>query len=242
MLRRLQRQATSSEIVASAKRVTRASQTLDGRTCHSAERIATCRFTMPSCLSLERLRQLQFWLHLTVSRPRFHKITTFLKKIATPISCFGTVGNNVRQSGLSYLARKVCLLGCPVTECRSKTVYRQVSRPIRRSIMSMDIFDSGLFRRSPGNTKSFCRIAFSRFTMVNAAVDSGTLCSRPAFMRLAGTVHILFSKLISSQRAPSTSPVRAAVKIANSSARAATASRCRIFSKKPGSSPYGKAA
>ena len=104
------------------------------------------------------------------------------------------------------------------------------------------MFDSGLFRRSPGNTKSFCRIAFRRFTTIDAAIDIGTSCGRPAFMRLAGTVHIFVFKidLVPTRTKNFAGPGRRRVE--NSSARAATASRCRIFSKKPGSSLYGRAA
>ena len=48
-----------------------------------------------------------------------------------------------------------------------------------------------------------------------------------AFMRLAGIVQIALSRSTSAHVAPITSPVRAAVRIVNSSASAATASRLR---------------
>lgn len=54
-----------------------------------------------------------------------------------------------------------------------------------------------------------------------AAAVSGTRCLRLAFMREAGIVQVLPLRSISSHVAPSTSPARAAVKIANSNARAA---------------------
>ena len=57
--------------------------------------------------------------------------------------------------------------------------------------------------------------------------DNGTRCSRFAFVLDAGTIHSASPKLISAQRAPSTSPVRQAVKTVNSSAIAATPSRAR---------------
>ena len=50
--------------------------------------------------------------------------------------------------------------------------------------------------------------------------QSGTRWPFPAFIRSPGTVQILFFKSISDQRAPITSPVRAAVRIRNSNARA----------------------
>ena len=48
-----------------------------------------------------------------------------------------------------------------------------------------------------------------------AGSDSGTLCSLAAFMRAAGTVQRACVLSISDQRAPITSPVRAAVRMAN---------------------------
>ena len=49
-----------------------------------------------------------------------------------------------------------------------------------------------------------------------AALDSGTRCSRPPFIRLAGIVHTFARRSSSSHLAPSTSPCLAAVKIVNS--------------------------
>ena len=79
------------------------------------------------------------------------------------------------------------------------------------------------------------------FRSVTAAVDSGTRCSFPAFMRSAGIVHTRASISISIHVAPRTSPDRAAVKIANSAARAAIPSRwLNSFMKTP-TSCHGKA-
>ena len=61
---------------------------------------------------------------------------------------------------------------------------------------------------------------------------NGTRCSLPAFIRSAGTVQTLADRSISLQRAPMTSPVRAAVRMANSSARAAKPSCSRKSVKK----------
>src|SRR5262249_46974202 len=55
--------------------------------------------------------------------------------------------------------------------------------------------------------------------MASVRADSGTRCSLPAFIRVAGSVQVLSSKSISPHRAPITSPVLAAVRMANSSAR-----------------------
>jgi hypothetical protein len=58
----------------------------------------------------------------------------------------------------------------------------------------------------------------------SAGFDSGTRWSRLAFVRLAGIIQSAAFKSISDQVAPRTSPDRAAVNSANSSARAPTPS------------------
>ena len=52
----------------------------------------------------------------------------------------------------------------------------------------------------------------------SARADNGTRCSRPAFVRKAGTVQVAASGSISSHRAPRTSPERHAVNTRNSNA------------------------
>ncbi|MDR3440652.1 MAG: hypothetical protein P4L94_28925 [Telmatospirillum sp.] len=61
---------------------------------------------------------------------------------------------------------------------------------------------------------------------------SGTQCSRPAFILLAGTVQILLLRSISPHVASVTSPPRAAVRIRNSSALAATATGPQALDKR----------
>ena len=78
------------------------------------------------------------------------------------------------------------------------------------------MFDSGLPFLPPGKTKSLSRIALHRSRIAAAAAESGTRCSRPAFIRAAGTTQTLSRRSTSSHRAPITSPVRAAVRIRNS--------------------------
>ena len=76
---------------------------------------------------------------------------------------------------------------------------------------------------------------------VYAALDSGTSCLRPAFMRSAGIVHSLASRFTSSHVMPRTSPLREPVRIANSSAFTETPSRLRSSAMKAGTSAHGKA-
>ena len=53
-----------------------------------------------------------------------------------------------------------------------------------------------------------------------ARSQSGTRCTRPPFMRAAGTVHMRAARSISDHFAPNTSPDRAALRMQNSSAQA----------------------
>ncbi len=113
---------------------------------------------------------------------------------------------------------------------------------IRRSIISMAMLDNGFPAFWPGKTKSPMRAAPMTSRISMALPVNGTRCWRPAFMRSAGIVQIWPSIPISAQRAPSTSPVLAAVRMQNSSARPAIALRCRRVSTKAGTSAYGIAA
>lgn len=88
----------------------------------------------------------------------------------------------------------------------------------------------------PTKTRSLSRSRGSARNSAITAGASGTQCSLPAFMRAAGTVQSALSRSISGQRAPNTSPVRAAVNIVNSSARAALLWRARSSVMKLGSS------
>jgi hypothetical protein len=67
-------------------------------------------------------------------------------------------------------------------------------------------------------------------------MESGTRCSRAAFIRSAGIVQTAASMSISSHFAPTTSPGRAAVKMQNSKASAAMAWRPRKALMKAGTS------
>ena len=81
-------------------------------------------------------------------------------------------------------------------------------------------------RRTPrlvGNINSPGRAVPHSCRIARARCDKGTRWFRPDFAREAGTVQT--SPSISSQRAPRTSPLRAAVKIKNSTARAVTVPR-----------------
>ena len=70
---------------------------------------------------------------------------------------------------------------------------------------------------APRNTKSPVRGSPARICIARS--ESGARCSLPAFIRSAGTVQSLARRSNPDHRAPIVSPVRAAVKIVNSSAR-----------------------
>ena len=91
-------------------------------------------------------------------------------------------------------------------------------------------------RLVPGKTNSLRREAPSSFSTATARDESGTRCSRSLFMRSAGTTHSRSPKSNSFHRAPRASPVLAAVRITNSSARGVIPSLWRNLTIKPGSS------
>ena len=108
-------------------------------------------------------------------------------------------------------------------------------RPIRRSSISNTMLDIGSARRGPGNTGAAGSGLPSRISANGRTVRAPRArhrtaardargppsCARPARSKPSA------SRSISPHRAPNTSPVRAAVRIANSSARAAMPSRPR---------------
>ena len=124
-------------------------------------------------------------------------------------------------------AGKLAALGGPVAERRRKPCAVRSSRPMRRNSIRNAMLLSGRPSLPPGNTNARQRIAAICLIIASAAGDSGTRCSLRPFIRSAGIVQSRSPKLISSQRAPMTSPVRAAVSIANSRARAAMPSCSR---------------
>ena len=65
----------------------------------------------------------------------------------------------------------------------------------------------------PGQTRSVPATGGVALSSATAALGGATRCSRPAFMRSAGTVQRPLSESTSPQRAARTSPDRAAVRI-----------------------------
>jgi hypothetical protein len=97
-------------------------------------------------------------------------------------------------------------------------------------------FDAGgdgvAARRHESSSASPARTDCISSTTASARGDKGRRCSRRPFILPSGTVQVLSR----SQRAPITSPVRAAARIANSRVRAATPSCWRRLARKPGRS------
>src|SRR5262249_9776875 len=75
-----------------------------------------------------------------------------------------------------------------------------------------------------------------------ARLLSGTLWGLPLFIRSPGIFHVASAKLISDQRAPKTSPGRAAVRIKSSRARADNSEHCPSSTRNAGTAAYGMAA
>src|SRR3546814_7664768 len=91
----------------------------------------------------------------------------------------------------------------PPRSTRTDTLF-----PYTTLFRSIAIVDSGFLGLGPGKTYPSVP-SFAIAPMISIARDeSGTRCSRPAFIRLGGMVQIFFSMSISSHVAPSNSPER----------------------------------
>ena len=172
------------------------------------------------------------------------------------INCCRFSKRSPRRYAASTLSPTVCANAISATSAgkfvRSATQSRnderkpctvRSPRPMRRSTAIIAVFDSGFPRFAPWNTKPSPAFPFdfisSRIT--RTGLGRGTRCSLPAFMRWPGTTQTFSASLISSQVAPIASPVRAAVSIVNSRARAAMPPWPRRATIKSGNSAYGSA-
>ncbi len=93
---------------------------------------------------------------------------------------------------------------------------------MRLSTVLMAALESEVPAFQPEKINSLSFSSSRRLRILMARFESGTMCSLPAFIRSPGTVQSLLARSISSQVAPITSLVRAAVRIVNSKARGET--------------------
>jgi hypothetical protein len=147
----------------------------------------------------------------------------------------------MRQRRLSYLSRCAGRLADLVPEARTEPVHGEVAslHPAQHHSSRHD--GEGASHLGTGEQEGFWTIDGTQlghvFRTAAAGAERGTRCARPAFMRSAGTVPTLDSRSTSSHRAPSTSPDRVAVRIANSRARAAIPTWRRSAARKLQSPP-----
>ena len=167
-------------------------------------------------------------LRLAPRRPSFHHRPPLFQRVAPTICRFRLVADRMRERRFAKLRREGRDFRRPIRKRRAKPV-RGMSprRPMRSSNISIAMLESGLPGFWPGNTKSEVLASESPFTIASARLDSATRCSRRAFIRSAGIVQSPASRSNSDHCAAKTSFVRVAVKIANSSASAASAGRER---------------
>ena len=152
-------------------------------------------------------------------RPCLHQLAALLQRVAAAIGLLGLVADDMSQCGFDQLTGKAGFVPGPIAEAGAEAVDGDVSTFIRRSTMSIAMLDNGLPRSGRENKiAGFASTICSR--MANARPDNGTRCSRPAFMRAAGTVHT-FCRCRFRTSAPQYFPDRAAVRMQNSRASAA---------------------
>src|SRR3984885_5135040 len=109
--------------------------------------------------------------------------------------------------------------------------------PRRVRTFAIATCESGCFPRGRGKTKSQVR-DFDRLSRtIMALPESGTLCSRPAFMRGARIVQTFSCQVISDHFAPRISPVRVAVRMQTSSASRSDTEICAYLLHQGGDVP-----
>ena len=148
----------------------------------------------------------------TEPRPANHHLPPLLEQISTPIRGLDLIADRVRQRHLGDLTREVRSLRRLIAEARPEAVVREVASVHPLENGQHRHVRSGLPFLPPGSTKPLSPILFMSSRITIAAEESGTRCSRPAFIRAAGTTQIFSPKSISSHRPPITSPVRVAVR------------------------------
>ena len=179
-------------------------------------------------------------LWLAPRRPSSHQRPALFQRVAAPIGLLGLVADHMRERRLGDLAREMRLIARPISEGRAEAVNGDaLDAP-----SGAKPFPSPYWRaacRRAGRGRRICRFSLRRAFRVSPAhgSDSGTRCARPAFIRAAGIVQTFVAMSISDQRAPRTSPERVAVRMQNSKAIAACASRSRSLATKAGTSRIG---
>ena len=144
--------------------------------------------------------------------PCVHELTPLVEEISAPISSLGLVLDCMGKRHLTDFTGKIRSFGRPVAKGRPKTVAGDFQLHAAKRHQECHIAE----RLAVRTTRKHKAILNTDRSGQIQRGDSGTRCSRPAFIRSAGTVQT--SPSISSQCAPSTSPVRAAVRMANSKA------------------------
>ena len=159
--------------------------------------------------------------------PVTHEATALLEQVAPAVSGLNLVADNMRERGLDDVVLIIGRLGSPVAEGRSEAV-RDKARPHATHELEHGHVGERPVRAGTDENKAVA------VTLLRQGVE---YCDRAlterdamlllAFMRSAGMVHTRASVSTSDHRAPSASPVRTAVRIVSSSARAEMPSRVR---------------
>ncbi len=174
-------------------------------------------------------------LRLAIICPCSHKLAPLFQRIAAPVSLFRLVANDVRKRRLGKLACEMRLVAGPIAEGGPEAMRGYANAHAAQEHVQRH-HGKRLFGPLARKEEIACPRLGKRFEDRQRRAQRGTRCSRPAFIRFAGTVQTLPVKSISSQSRPRISPERAAVKMQNSSASAAIPSRSRKSAIKAGTS------
>lgn len=145
-----------------------------------------------------------------IGRPIGDQPSTLLHHIAASISTFDLAPDGVGKRHFAKLARIRGLLRRPIAERRSEAVDGRAHAA--HSAHELQHAHSREGPTRPCAKHEAASAGISESTRAERS-ESGGRCSFPAFILSAGTVHTFASRSNSSQRAPTTSAVRAAVRI-----------------------------
>ncbi len=169
---------------------------------------------------IQRIRRLE--IRPSRNSPTVHEAPAFLEKISPPVGGLYLVADHVAQAPLRRPPAGNSSVPQP-SRGRSSGIHGPSDSRVPFVAAASTAPCSTANRQSGRRIRGRSGLPFlSVVRTANASVESGTRCSRLLFMRDAGTVQTFAFRSISSQRAPMISPVRAAVRIVNSRALAAT--------------------
>ena len=129
-----------------------------------------------------------------ILRPRFHQLTALGDHVGAAMGPLDLSADGMGQADLDGVGAMCRLLMTPIGKARAKAIVVTAAWPKHCMTHGSAIVDSPVPGRLPTNTKSLPSWRGSLFNRSIATGLSGTRCSRCAFIRAAGTTHVLSTR------------------------------------------------